>query len=107
MIGPDAGFISAAAIIIAVVALSARAYRGPDEAVDPPRAWWRMTATPVGSFALALVFGSQAVIAFGAGLNSDSRLTDWCAALVHAVIALAYLRSGTRLLARDQSAEEA
>ncbi|KQM82723.1 hypothetical protein [Agromyces sp. Leaf222] len=37
-------------------ALAVRIFRGQDEPVDPPRAWWRMTAWPTLSRRLGVLF---------------------------------------------------
>ena len=41
---------------LAIVVVGVRVFRGPDEPVEPPRAWWRMTARPFAGFLLAAYF---------------------------------------------------
>ncbi|HEY9366750.1 MAG TPA: hypothetical protein VIP55_08975 [Agromyces sp.] len=41
---------------LAAFALAVRIFRGRDEPIDPPRAWWRMTAWPTLSRRLGIVF---------------------------------------------------
>lgn len=40
---------------IALVVFCARTFRGPDES-DAPRAWWRMTGTPVWAYTFGAIF---------------------------------------------------
>ncbi|MFD4111770.1 hypothetical protein ACFWWU_37315, partial [Streptomyces sp. NPDC058650] len=41
---------------LAAFALAVRIFRGRDEPIDPPRAWWRMTAWPTLSRRLGILF---------------------------------------------------
>lgn len=41
--------------LVAVVSL-ARSFRGAGEAVQPPRAWWRLTARPLAGFLLGAMY---------------------------------------------------
>lgn len=44
---------------IALVVFCARTFRGPNE-TDAPRAWWRMTGTPVWAYAFGALFLTSA-----------------------------------------------
>ncbi|SIN68796.1 hypothetical protein [Agromyces cerinus] len=41
---------------LAAFAFAVRIFRGQDEPIDPPRAWWRMTAWPTLSRRLGILF---------------------------------------------------
>ncbi|WP_291050745.1 hypothetical protein [Herbiconiux sp.] len=43
-------------LFLALVLVGARIFRGQDEPVTPPRAWWRMTAKPTAGFVLGTYF---------------------------------------------------
>jgi hypothetical protein len=84
--------------------LSVRVFRGPGEQVDLPRAWWRLTARPVGSFVMAAVFvlgGSSVLHApHGSFGYSPAFAVTWTS--ISWVIALAYVHSGLRLTVRGR-----
>ena len=86
---------------LAAVLLGARIFRGSGEAVEPARAWWRMTARPPLSRNLGvilLVFTVMSVISlafqFGAG---EGRAIGVVASIQAAVFAALYLNSAIRL----------
>lgn len=53
----EIGVVLISAVIdFGVLLLGARIFRGRGEAVEPPRAWWRMTARPTLSRRLGILF---------------------------------------------------
>ena len=85
---------------LAAVLLGARIFRGSGEAIEPARAWWRMTARPRLSRNLGvilLVFAVMSVISlvfqFGAGEGSAIRVV---ASIQAAVFAALYLNCRRR-----------
>lgn len=122
----DGGGVAAAGSVVAVLAfwawivVGARLFRGDDEPVDPPRAWWRLTAKPTAGFVIAGLLGVQVlgavVTAWVAGLATDAGVrsdvvtagvaasgaaTSGAAAFAAAVAAVAYLHSSIRLRAEE------
>ena len=90
--------------------LGARIFRGRGEAVEPPRAWWRMTARPTLSrrlgilFIVLSLFNVAAVVFMATGVNAP--LPEFGGADVfvysfgiveYAVVAFLYLNSAARL----------
>ncbi|KFF58889.1 hypothetical protein JF66_15190 [Cryobacterium sp. MLB-32] len=106
------GWPTAAALVaisvLAWVSLGARMFRGDNETLATPRAWWRMTARPRSGFLLAIVFLSQgAYLGVTSGQRIETELFLAMAAL-NALIAAAYLHSSVRLRAVvDRSAAAA
>jgi hypothetical protein len=47
---------------LAAILLGARVFRGRGEAIEPPRAWWRMTARPPLSRRLGILFVVQSAL---------------------------------------------
>lgn len=106
------GLVSAlvnACVTLASIILGARLFRGRGEPVDPPRAWWRMTARPLLSRVLgvtaAIVSASLVFLFISAALGVErsvrslERLTLAEAAIgavLGAVIAFLYLNSAIR-----------
>ncbi|KGJ79627.1 hypothetical protein GY21_04660 [Cryobacterium roopkundense] len=84
------------------VGLAARTFRGDNESLAAPRAWWRMTARPPSGFVLATVFVAQAYLAITSGRRPDDGSALAVAAL-NALIAVAYLHSSVRLRAAAES----
>ncbi|MDR6904857.1 hypothetical protein J2X63_000543 [Agromyces sp. 3263] len=90
-------------------ALAVRIFRGSDEPVEPPRAWWRMTAWPALSrrlgilFAVLTVFGVLGLVLAAAGVDAYQAMGDGGAtifvssALQFAVLAFLYLNSAVRM----------
>jgi hypothetical protein len=98
-----------AAVTLASVILGARLFRGRDEPVEPPRAWWRMTARPRLSRVLGIIAAidsaSIVLISISAALGGErsvqllDRLTYEEAAInavLGAIIAFLYLNSAVR-----------
>lgn len=105
------GWVSAlvsACLTLASIILGARLFRGRGEPVEPPRAWWRMTARPLLSRVLgitaAIVFASIVLVLISAALGERSveslgRLTNAevaVDAVLCAITAFLYLNSAMR-----------
>jgi hypothetical protein len=108
LLAGGAGTAVAALLVLALIGVGARLFRGAGEPVEPPRAWWRFTAAPTAGFAIAGVFAIQAlatvVSAWFAGIAGSRDApepsgTGAAAGVVAAVIAVAYLHSSLRLRA--------
>lgn len=99
-----------AVIDFGVLLLGARIFRGRGEAVEPPRAWWRMTARPTLSRRLgilfvvvsllnvaAIVFTATGVYAPVPELGGADVFVYSFGIVEYAVIAYLYLNSAVRL----------
>ncbi|MCS5736113.1 hypothetical protein [Herbiconiux daphne] len=102
------------------IVLGGRMFRGEDEPVAPPRAWWRLTSGPTAGFVIAALFAVQAIgsgvsagAAAGAGAGAAAAagaagvtaaggapLTLVAAGVASAVAAVAYVNSSIRLSSR-------
>ena len=90
-------------------ALAVRIFRGRDEPVVPPRAWWRMTAWPALSrrlgvlFTVLSVFGVLGFMLAAAGVAEYQPVVDGGVATLvsgcvqFAVLAFLYLNSAIRM----------
>ena len=76
-----------------------RSFRGADEPMKPPRAWWRMTSRPRAGFvigsSLALTVAND-IFSVATG-TSESLFTTVLSAIVDASLAFLYFRSSVRL----------
>jgi hypothetical protein len=92
---PDVVVPMIAAIgFVLMVGIGVRVFRGEDEPVEPPRAWWRMTARPLAGFLLAAYFVVDGVIA----RPSVSSGFDVVGTVVMLLVAAAYVGSSVTLL---------
>jgi hypothetical protein len=53
---PLVGNLASTAVTLAGIVLGARVFRGRDEPVTPRRPWWQMTARPLLSRVLGIIF---------------------------------------------------
>jgi hypothetical protein len=87
---------------LAAVAFGARVFRGAGESVEPPRAWWRMTARPRAGFVIAaahfLLLGVAAMQASGKNGGGVLALEAIVNFVGFSVLGAAYLHSSIRLL---------
>lgn len=92
---PDAVVPLIAAIgFVLMVGIGVRVFRGDDEPVAPPRAWWRMTARPFAGFLLAAYFVADGVFA----RPTVSSGFDVVGTVVMLLVAAAYVGSSVTLL---------
>lgn len=90
---------------IALVFVAVRSFRGASEAVDPPRAWWRMTGTVRSGVVLAvlMVWSSASLLTSVLGWPHPSRLTlvgrfdEAISAVEYLALAVLYVNSAVRL----------
>ncbi|RXZ72986.1 hypothetical protein [Agromyces albus] len=102
---PPSGLVAASLAWVIVVVAGTRWFRGEDEAVGPPRVWWRMTALPLMGYVLGAIFvlnaGTQAYAILTVGAAALAETGDlWPAVIALAcngLIAAAYLHSSIRL----------
>ncbi len=80
------------AVLIVVLA---RSFRGIDEPVEPPRAWWRLTAYPKAGWWL----GALHLLAVAAPLTGTWRPGDIVDVVSSAGLGVAFLNSSIRLTA--------
>jgi hypothetical protein len=86
-------FVAAVGFLVMVV-VGVRLFRGEDEPVEPPRAWWRMTARPFAGFLLAAYFVADGLLArptVGSG-------PDVLGTVLMLLVASAYVGSSVTLL---------
>lgn len=53
------GYAAVLAFTVALVLVPARCFRGPGEAVDPPRPWWRATNRPTAGYVIGALYVLQ------------------------------------------------
>ncbi|ANJ26229.1 hypothetical protein [Agromyces aureus] len=90
---------------VVAFALAVRIFRGRDEPVAAPRAWWRMTAWPTLSRRLGTLFAGLAALSLLglvlvlAGVEGISAgIGDWISVvLTYVVLAFLYLNSAVRM----------
>ena len=102
-----------ALVTIGAFVLGARLFRGDGEKVAPPRPWWRMTAWPMLSRNLGILFAFMsvsfvltAVRVVEAATPIYSIVDSSIGALQFAVLAFLYLNSAVRLTRRGISKPE-
>lgn len=78
--------------LVSLVSL-ARSFRGAGEAVQPPRAWWRLTARPPAGF----VLGAMYALSVSVFLLDDHTSMNWVNAVEGPFLGLAFLNSSIRL----------
>lgn len=92
---PDAVVPLIAAIgFVLMVGIGVRVFRGDDEPVAPPRAWWRMTARPFAGFLLAAYFVADGLLA----RPTVSSGFDVVGTVLMLLVAAAYVGSSVTLL---------
>jgi hypothetical protein len=97
-------------LILAFVFVAVRSFRGRDEPVEPPRAWWRMTARPTAGLLIAAFLAASVVnylFSTTAKTPGDDFTNDLSTA-VNALLVLAYVQSSIRLIvSASQATQEA
>jgi hypothetical protein len=107
---PLAGYLANTAVTLAGILLGARVFRGRDEPVTPRRPWWQMTARPLLSRVLGIIFLMTVIstlIVYVLAAQGDARALhslrhstiadDVINGLLLAAIAILYLNSAARL----------
>jgi hypothetical protein len=108
LVGPVVGPVLYVVVLFGWILVGARIFRVPEEPIEPPRPWWRLTGRPTAGFVLAALFALQAItnqltLVIGdrgragedGGTASVTVVTVACA-----IAAVAYLASSLRLRAR-------
>ena len=91
--GSGWGVVVSSWIVLLLVLVLTRLFRGENES-DAPRAWWRMTASPTAGYVLSGLFAFSVI---GSIASSAVVLGSWVSGIVSLVIAIAYLNSSIRL----------
>jgi membrane protease YdiL (CAAX protease family) len=89
--------------IVPVLALylgPARAFRGKDEALEPPRAWWRMTSHPTAGLVVGVWLTLNAVPAVFLVISGTIKPPSdfYVTVSTYALLAALYFNSSIRLL---------
>jgi hypothetical protein len=110
LVGPVVGPVLYVVVLFGWILVGARIFRVPEEPIEPPRPWWRLTGRPTAGFVLAALFALQAITnqvslvlsdrgragdGDDGGTASVTVMTAACA-----IAAVAYLASSLRLRAR-------
>jgi hypothetical protein len=95
--GPLMGLLT---IVVAVTLV--RSFRGADEPVAPPRAWWRLTARPLAGWWLAAYFllPVSAWLVLLAGHRFPMTASGLVETVLSCLLAAAFLNSSIRLVRR-------
>jgi hypothetical protein len=96
LMGGVGGTIASVVLALAVVLFCARTFRAPGEPIAPPRPWWKLT----GGRTSGLVVGGLCVLQV-VGQLASARVSDGAggtlpAALLYAVLAVAFVHSALR-----------
>lgn len=95
------GVVASSTVVLLVVLVLSRLFRGEHES-DTPRRWWRMTAYPAAGFVLTGWFLLQAISAMAAAAVLAGP-AGWSSGTVSLVLAIAYANSAIRLTAIDRA----
>jgi uncharacterized membrane protein YfcA len=96
-------------LVLAFVFVAVRSFRGRDEAVEPPRVWWRMTARPTAGLLIAAFLAASVVnYLFSTTARAPGdEFTNGLSTAVNALLVIAYVHSSIRLIvAASQAAQE-
>lgn len=108
LVGPVVGPVLYVVVLFGWILVGARIFRVPEEPIEPPRPWWKLTGRPTAGFVLAALFALQAItnqvslVLGGRGLADDDGGTASVTVVTAAcaIAAVAYLASSLRLRAR-------
>lgn len=110
MVLPDTvvGPVSQALLVVVIVTI-ARSFRGPDEPVDPPRVWWRLTARPRAGWWLTILYAMPAVGMIAESVRHPGAVTivGGVTAAFDLLLAVAFLNSSLRLTALQRRPRQA
>lgn len=93
-LSPAIGAATGTLATVAAVVVAARCFRGTDEAVDPPRPWWRMTAAPAAGYVGAGLFAVGGLCNIGA--QGPGIATGSASLVIAGAFALSAIRLGSR-----------
>lgn len=81
-----------------------RTFRGRDEAVEPPRAWWRATARPTAGFVLGAFFALSSLLTFAPEVYGVFPSMGWIIVdiVLNTLTAAFFLHSSIRLRRLDK-----
>jgi uncharacterized membrane protein YfcA len=95
-------------LVLLLILLAGRVFRGAREPGDQPRPWWRMTGAPTAGFVLGAIFGIAALglLLYAVAIETDAVVHKFrsqepyvvVTCIVFAVLGLLYLTSSARLL---------
>lgn len=102
--GSTFGMLLAAVVLLTIVIFAARTFRGTNEPIEPPRPWWKLTASAKSGYLVAALFTAQAIYVLGLPLGEESGMVYIFTAAVHFAIAAAYVHSSLRLSSGDSPA---
>ena len=97
---PQGGGVAIMTLILDVVWIygGTRIFRGAGELIQPPRPWWRMTASPRAGFVLGILVFAPAVIFYIALVATEPFVAAWWLFMLeNAVWAVLYISSSVRL----------
>jgi hypothetical protein len=106
LVGPVIGPVLYVVVLFGWILVGARIFRVPEEPIEPPRPWWRLTGRPTAGFVLAALFALQAITnqlprtLGGRAADDGSTTTAAVVTVACATAALAYLASSLRLRGR-------
>lgn len=107
LVGPVVGPVLYVVVLFGWILAGARVFRVPEEPIEPPRPWWKLTGRPTAGFVLAALFALQAitnqltpVLGGRAGDGGGSTTTATVVTVACAIAAVAYLASSLRLRGR-------
>jgi len=97
-VNEGAAALVAAGLTLALVVFCARRFRGEEES-DAPRAWWRLSSTPVTGFVLGVLFAAPSVVAIPT--SPDAAFVG--VSILYALIGLAFISSSLTLIAQRRN----
>jgi hypothetical protein len=106
LVGPVVGPVLYVVVLFGWIIVGARIFRVPEEPIEPPRPWWKLTGQPTAGFVLAALFALQAITnqlprtPGGRAGDDGSTTTATVVTVACAIAALAYLASSLRLRGR-------
>lgn len=95
--GLATGYVVGTAISVGLVVLATRTFRGPGEAVEPPRPWWRATNRPTAGYVLGVLYLLQAVTLLTRLDSGSVRALTWLSVAICVAIGAYFLHSSARL----------
>jgi hypothetical protein len=102
-LGEVARFLVVNVVWFTFFVVAVRSFRGAGEEIEPPRAWWRMTARPTAGFVLGIAWlllelQNWGLILFGFLPWPESLGLALLNDLTNVLVAAAFLHSSIRLL---------